>query len=330
MRTLWCCSTLFLVVLLAPAAAGAYSDETDRRILEAALAAHPRDPDLLHKGAEEAQDPALKIALEAEAYRLATEADPKHVDLPRSTILAGSLLHRLIDAGLLDRALAFYRDMPAPVRACLDAPSKPCWPQAGDAALEAAGTWGLDYRWDLAAAALLANDRAMASRLMQIAEKNPISDVVSRDESFQKATDLLRYALAARTPQGTDPFGALTAPLEADRHRWTPALYLLHARLAEGAGYPAIAAYSLGMAAKSVADRFLYRPELGVPARVQPAETALAAERAAWPRISRRNPRPPPRRRAPGGVLTPARTSSPGCSMRRLRPIRPATRMATD
>ena len=245
----------------------------------------PGDPVLLHQAAEKAQSQALQIALEAEAFRLATVADPRQADLPRTASFAASLMNRLLDAGLLDRAVALYRRLPPALRACINEPAAPCWPKAGEVRIETAGVWGIDHRWDLAAAALLAKDRETALRLVQIAKKAPPSEASSRDDPTRKGAaaldDLFRLALAPQAAQGADPFGILTKSLEINDVEWTPARYLLNAREAERAGYPAISAYSLGKAAESLAEHPFYTPELEVPARVQAVKNVIAAERAA-------------------------------------------------
>jgi hypothetical protein len=242
-------------------------------ILLAALDVRPADSGLWEKAVLSVLQPAWQTAFQEEAYRTAAASGPPA--LPTAARLAADWLDRLVRQGMTRQALAAYQGLPPALRERLD--------RGGPGAERS------DLRLALAAAAFLEGDRETARRLSGRAAQAPVQASAkpsAEEKKARQAAVVGRLLARALEPTGDDPFAVFAEALTLDEIRAGVTGDLLLARLAVRDGYPALAAYVLGLAERKLDDtgEEPFEPMRGVPSRVRAAAAAVGPERAALSR----------------------------------------------
>jgi hypothetical protein len=245
-------------------------------IAVAALFTRPMDAGLWDLAAMVSPDAAWEIAFQEEAFRLQLADSP---DAAETGAMAARWLGRLLEKGLLHRALAVYRELPPAIRVSVDNRSS-----VPSGQFDSFLRIGRDLRLELAVAAFLDGDRETAARFLQVsardtAARNPRTD--NEKEEWDARLRLQRLVERALSSPPDDGFDLLLEPVTSDSRHWVSAEWLLAARLAEREGYPALAAHQLDRVANLV--RALSEPFEAavddVPVRVRTSRDGLEAER---------------------------------------------------
>src|SRR6185295_9095758 len=261
-------------VFIEPIGEGRYALQA--QIVFAALSSRPSDPVLWDLAAKVVPEPAWKIALQQEAFRLGLTASSDSSGTLSAPALAARWLSRLLKNGFLHRALVAYRELAPEIRASIDDDSA-----VPDGRFDGSGDDRRDLRLELAVAAFLEGDREAAGRLLRMATQDPAVrpplEVYEQQDFLLVLRQLMERALSAPPDGG---FDLLTAPLTDSMDHWDVVSSLLLARLAECEAYPALAAYELQQVARSFqGEEEPFEPEAGVPARVRTTKEGIDADR---------------------------------------------------